>query len=105
MTLDEGRPSHGSPLKQPLRSLRPRHIRRLLLLLTGVAVVGALGYWFLDSRATRLLNTMFRDFATSETARLSDSVYALGLGSLTVTPPTFCGNGIRENGEIKETAR
>jgi len=48
------------------------------LVFVGVVVM----LWALSSRATRLVNSLVRDFATEQTTVLSDSVYVLQVGQL-----------------------
>jgi len=57
-------------------------MRRPLKVLLAIAVISVFGAWFAVNRATRLVNSLLRDFAMSETARLSDSVYVLAVGQL-----------------------
>jgi len=62
-------------------------MRRALFIAAGIGGLIALGFWFANVRATQLINTLLRDFATAETARLSDSVYVLRVGVLHVNWP------------------
>jgi len=57
-------------------------MRRPLKIVLVIAVLAVFGAWFAVNRATRLVNSLLRDFATSETSRLSDSVYVLAVGQL-----------------------
>lgn len=57
----------------------------LTRLFVGAAVATAIfsiGLWAVSFRATSLINTLLRDYATAQTARLSDSSYVLSVGRL-----------------------
>ena len=65
-----------------------RSTRRKLVVGSVIVVgVAALGLWFSISRATRLINGLLRDFASAETARLTDSTYILNVGALSFDWP------------------
>ncbi len=59
-----------------------RFLRRFASVLIVLAALAVLGVWMMARRATRLVNSLLRDFATQQAAQLSDSVYVLNVGTL-----------------------
>jgi len=59
-----------------------KFLRRFAAVLAVLAALVVIGVFLVVRRATNLVNTLLRDFATQQAAQLSDSVYVLNVGTL-----------------------